>query len=206
MDMQELTENKPLLFGIIGGVVLIVVLAVSLSVAIYSGMKNAGKPVQVSGEKLQDDVNLLTTDNIGKAIEIQALLAKYGIAVSRKLDGTKSILYLKKGDCHSGRKGCYTSDRDIALMQIVLEIFDKGDFTSTKEDKKIRLSRAINGELTRLIKRIDGIENASVFISIPEDTMFTSMKKPVTATVQITLSKDASKLDQLKVKAITARS
>lgn len=213
MDMQELTENKPLLFGIIGGVVLIVVLAVSLSVAIYSGMKNAGKPVQVSGEKLQDDVNLLTTDNIGKAIEIQALLAKYGIAVSRKLDGTKSILYLKKGDCHSGRKGCYTSDRDIALMQIVqsglmdqnvgLEIFDKGDFTSTKEDKKIRLSRAINGELTRLIKRIDGIDNASVFISIPEDTMFTSMKKPVTATVQITLSKDSSKLDQLKVKAIT---
>lgn len=33
--------------------------------------------------------------------------------------------------------------------------------------------------------------------------MFTSMQKPVTATVQITLAKDATKLDQLKVKAIT---
>ncbi len=211
MDIQELMENKPLFFGIIGGVAVVLVLIIGLS--IYFGNANNASPADVNKEPLKEDVNLLTTDNLGKAIEIQALLAKYDIAVSRKLDGTKSILYLKKGDCKSGRKACYTSDRDIALVQIVqsglmdqnvgLEIFDKGDFTSTKEDKKIRLSRAINGELSRLIKRIDGVDNASVFISIPEQTMFTSMQKPVTATVQITLAKDASKLDPLKVKAIT---
>jgi len=212
MDIQEIMDNKPLFYGIIGGVVLVIALIIGLSVA--SGMKKSSAGgVDVTGEPIKEDVNLLTTDNMGKAIEIQALLAKYGIAVSRRLDGTKSILYLKKGDCKTGKKACYTSDRDIALIQIVqsglmdqnvgLEIFDKGDFTSTKEDKKIRLSRAINGELSRLIRRIDGVENASVFISIPEQTMFTSMQKPVTATVQITLSKDASKLDQLKVKAIT---
>lgn len=212
MDIQEIMDNKPLFYGIIGGVVLVIALIIGLSVA--SGMrKSSAGGVDVTGEPIKEDVNLLTTDNMGKAIEIQALLAKYGIAVSRRLDGTKSILYLKKGDCKTGKKACYTSDRDIALIQIVqsglmdqnvgLEIFDKGDFTSTKEDKKIRLSRAINGELSRLIRRIDGVENASVFISIPEQTMFTSMQKPVTATVQITLSKDASKLDQLKVKAIT---
>ena len=179
-------------------------------------VKSSNKPangVEVTGEPIKENVDLLTTDNLGKAIEIQALLAKYDIAVSRRIDGTKSILYLKKGDCKTGRKACYTSDRDTALIQIVqsglmdqnigLEIFDKGDFTSTKEDKKIRLSRAINGELSRLIRRIDGVDNASVFISIPEQTMFTSMQKPVTATVQLTLDKDASKLDQLKVKAIT---
>lgn len=34
----------------------------------------------------------------------------------------------------------------------------------------------MNGELARLIRRIDGIENASVFISIPEQTMFSSMQ------------------------------
>ena len=53
------------------------------------------------------------------------------------------------------------SERDRALLAIVksglmdqnvgLEIFDKGDFTSTKEDKRIRLIRAVNGELSRLI-------------------------------------------------------
>ena len=211
MDFSKILENKPLLYGIIGAVVLFLALVVTIS--IVGASKKPANGTEITGEPLKENVDLLTTDNAGKAIEIQALLAKYDIAVSRRLDGTKSILYLKKGDCKTGRKACYTTDRDLALIQIVqsglmdqnvgLEIFDKGDFTSTKEDKKIRLSRAINGELSRLIRRIDGVDNASVFISIPEQTMFTSMQKPVTATVQITLAKDASKLDQLKVKAIT---
>lgn len=211
MDFKEILENKPLLYGIIGGVVLFLALIVTIS--IIGASKKPANGAEITGQPLQADVDLLTTDNAGKAIEIQALLAKYDIVVSRRLDGTKSILYLKKGDCKTGRKACYTTDRDTALIQIVqsglmdqnigLEIFDKGDFTSTKEDKKIRLSRAINGELSRLIRRIDGVDNASVFISIPEQTMFTSMQKPVTATVQVTLDKDATKLDQIKVKAIT---
>lgn len=211
MDFKEILENKPLLYGIIGGGVLFLALIVTIS--IIGASKKPANGTEITGQPLQADVDLLTTDNAGKAIEIQALLAKYDIVVSRRLDGTKSILYLKKGDCKTGRKACYTTDRDTALIQIVqsglmdqnigLEIFDKGDFTSTKEDKKIRLSRAINGELSRLIRRIDGVDNASVFISIPEQTMFTSMQKPVTATVQVTLDKDATKLDQIKVKAIT---
>lgn len=211
MDFKEILENKPLLYGIIGGVVLFLALIVTIS--IIGASKKPANGTEITGQPLQADVDLLTTDNAGKAIEIQALLAKYDIVVSRRLDGTKSILYLKKGDCKTGRKACYTTDRDTALIQIVqsglmdqnigLEIFDKGDFTSTKEDKKIRLSRAINGELSILIRRIDGVDNASVFISIPEQTMFTSMQKPVTATVQVTLDKDATKLDQIKVKAIT---
>ena len=211
MDFSKILENKPLLYGIIGGVILLLALFITIGI-VSSSNKSAGG-TEITGEPLKENVDLLTTDNAGKAIEIQALLAKYDIAVSRRLDGTKSILYLKKGDCKTGRKACYTTDRDLALIQIVqsglmdqnvgLEIFDKGDFTSTKEDKKIRLSRAINGELSRLIKRIDGVDNASVFISIPEQTMFTSMQKPVTATVQITLAKGSSKLDQLKIKAIS---
>ena len=56
-----------------------------------------------------------------------------------------------------------------------------------KKIKKLDLARAINGELARLIRKIDPITNASVFISIPEQTMFSSMQKPVTATVQITI-------------------
>ncbi len=211
MDFQKILENKPLLYGIIGGLVL--VLALFIVIGVVASSNSNGKNAQtVTEEPLKEDVDLLTTDNLGKAIEIQALLARYNIAVSRALDGTKSRLYLKKGDCTTGMKKCTTAQRDEALIQIVqsglmdqnvgLEIFDKGDFTSTKEDKKIRLTRAINGELSRLIRKIKPIENASVFISIPEQTMFTSMQKPVTATVQIVLS-PGEKLDQLKVKAIS---
>ena len=209
-QLQKLMENKPLFYGAICVAVVIIVLAIILCVNAGSS-KNKTNSTEAE-VKLKTDVDLLTTDNIGKAIEIQALLARSGIAVSRSLDGTKSRLYLKAGDCVTTGKKCTTTQRDEALILIVqsglvdqnvgLEIFDKGDFTSTKDDKKIRLTRAVNGELSRLIRKIKPIENASVFISIPEQTLFTSQQKPVTATVQIVIPA-GEKLEPLKVKAIT---
>ena len=209
MDFQKLLENKPLLYGIISGIVA-VVLAIILVIALTAG--SGSKNQDQGGTPLKADVDLLTTDNLGKALEIQALLARQGITAQRKADGTKSVLYLPKDNCSTLTSKCTVTDRDRAIITIVksgmmdknvgLEIFDKGDFTSTKEDKKIRLSRAINGELARLIRNIGGITDASVFISIPEQTMFTSMQKPVTATVQVIIP-EGEKLDQMKVKAIT---
>jgi len=201
MDFQQILENKPLLYGIIGAIV--VVLALSITIGVVSSNGGGSGKGTVREKVINEPLDLLTTDNLGKAIEIQALLARSGIEAKRKPDGTKSTLYLEK----------YTqSQRDMALLAIVksglmdqnagLEIFDKGDFTSTKEDKRIRLARAINGELARLIRKMGGIDDASVFVSIPEQTMFTTMQKPVTATVQITIP-EGEKLDQLKVKAIT---
>ena len=179
-------------------------MSIFITIAIVTTVSASKGGSQVVKEKvIKTPLDLLTTDNLGKAIEIQALLAREGISVERKVDGTKSTLFLPK----------YTqSQRDRALLAIVksglmdqnvgLEMFDKGDFTSTKEDKKIRLVRAIDGELARLIRKIPPIENASVFVSIPEQTMFSSNQKPVTATVQIDMP-SGDKLDAFKVKAIT---
>ena len=197
MDFKKLLENKILLASIAGGIVLLLVIFIICG-TIASSNKSDKEGIDVSKEPLKEDVDLLTTDNMGKALEIQALLAKNNIVAARFVDGTKSVLRLKKGDCTPGMRKCTTEQRDRAIMVIVesglydqnvgLEIFDKGDFTSTKEDKKIRLVRAMNGELARLIKRIDGIQDASVFISIPEQSMFSANQKPVTATVQLTVS------------------
>src|SRR5574344_453236 len=201
MDFKLILENKPLLYGIIGAIVVVLTISIAIGIVVTT---NPSNQQDTAHEKvIKDELDLLTTDNLGKAIEIQALLAREGIDAERKLDGTKSTLYLKNYK---------QSERDRALLAIVksglmdqnvgLEIFDKGDFTSTKEDKKIRLARAINGELSRLIRKIPPINNASVFISIPEQTMFSSMQKPVTATVQITIP-SGDKLEPLKIKAIT---
>ena len=197
MDFKQLLENKTLMIAIIGGVVFLLAVFIICG-TIASASKSNNTEIDVSNEPLKEDVDLLTTDNLGKALEIQALLAKHGIVVSRSVDGTKSVLKLRAKNCSTAAGKCTTEKRDLAIMLIVesglydqnvgLEVFDKGDFTSTKEDKRIRLVRAMNGELARLIKRIDGIENASVFISIPEQTMFSSMQKPVTATVQLTVA------------------
>ena len=212
MDFSKLLENKPLLYGAIGGVVLVLaIIIIAISVAASNGGGGEGK-TDLGGEPLKANVDLLTTDNVGKALEIQALLAKQGITVERQLDGTKSKLVLNKNNCSTLTKKCTVTDRDNAIITIVqsglvdqnvgLEIFDKGDFTSTKEDKRIRLARAMNGELARLIKQIKPIQNATVFISIPENSTMFDAEKPKTATVQIVMPV-GEKLDQLKVKAIT---
>lgn len=204
MDFKQILANKTLVYSIAGGLAVLLIVSILIGALASSSSGKKTETAKVVEEKIiKEDLDLLTTDNLGKAIEIQALLASQGITAKRKLDGTKSTIFL------SNYK---QSERDAALLAIVksglmdqnvgLEIFDKGDFTSTKEDKKIRLARAINGELARLIRKIPPINNASVFISIPEQSMFSTMQKPVTATVQITIP-IGDKLDPLKVKAIT---
>ena len=212
MDFSKITENKPLFYGIIGAVVLIfAIIMMSLIIGAGSGGGNGAK--SVGDTPLNGNVELLTTDNIGKALEIQAMLAKQGIVADRQLDGTKSKLVLMAKNCSSlTNRKCTISDRDKAIVAIVqsglvdqnvgLEIFDKGDFTSTKEDKRIRLARAMNGELSRLIKQIPPIQSATVLISIPEQNSMFDEQKPQTATVQLIMPV-GEKLDQSKVKAIT---
>ena len=197
MNFQELLKNKKMLAIIVG--VVVVVFALILTIGIVAANKNSGGAV--AEKPIKERLVLLTTDNLGKAIEIQSLLARQNIEAKRRVDGTKSELYLEN---------YLPSQRDSALITIVksglmdqnvgLEVFDKGDFTSTREDKKIRYARAVNGELARLIKKLENVENATVFVSIPDTKMFAQEQKPPTASVQVTVS---TKLDRSDVKAIT---
>lgn len=209
-DLKQITENKPLLYTIIICVGLCVVMLI-ITLATMShvnsssgGQKNINGQIKASEKIIKNDpVTLFTTENTGKALEVQALLAREQIVATKVENGSKVSIVLKE----------YTKDqRDRAYLTIVksglmdehtgLEIFDKGDFTSTKDDKKIRLVRAINGELARLIRKIPPIENAQVFISIPQETFFAQNQKPITATVQITMP-SGERLDNMKVKAIS---
>ncbi len=204
MDFQKLLQNKTVLISAAAGLLVVVVLAVMVSV-LSGGGSGSDKAVDKEAETpIKGTVELVTTDNIGKIIELEALLARHKIQTTRIASGSKITLTLKEKST--------LKQRDEALLLIVqsgladanigLEVFDKGDFTSTKDDKRIRLARAINGELSRLIRKIKPIENASVFISIAEPTMFSSMEKPTTATVQLVLP-IGEKLSKDKVRAIT---
>lgn len=209
MNLKNLTENKPLFYGVIAGAAAIVLVFVIVICLIIAGSNKANKAGSINAPQskvIQEDIALFTTDKIGLAIEVQALLARQGIKARRVLDGTKSQIVL------SAKDKITEDQRDIAILQMVqsgladehvgLEIFDKGDFTSTKEDKRIRLVRAMNGELARLIRKIPPIKNAQVFVSVPEQSLFSKNEKPITATVQIQLDA-GEKLDSMKVKAIT---
>ncbi len=205
MDPKAILQNKPLLIGIIAGVIILITLIIVIAVSSGKSNDNDG---QLS-PRIKTPVKLLTLDNQGRSLEIQALLAKEGIKVreASKTTGSKITLILSPLDKITELQ------RDHAIITIVksglmdknigLEIFDKGDFTSSREDKRIRLARAVNGELARLIKKIPGINDASVFVAIPKDTIFTSMKQPSTATIQLVLPQTADKLDRNIIRAIT---
>ncbi|MEB3207243.1 MAG: flagellar M-ring protein FliF C-terminal domain-containing protein, partial [Vampirovibrionales bacterium] len=147
---------------------------------------------------------LATVDSLGKAIEIQALLAREGIRTDRKeADGGKATVILEEGSTQS--------DRDVALITVVqsglmdrnigLEAFDKGDLTASREEKRIKLIRAQQGEMARLIRKMKPIEDASVTLSLPDPSIFRQGQQAVSASVQVTLPV-GSRLERDQVKSI----
>ncbi|NQU16928.1 MAG: flagellar M-ring protein FliF [Candidatus Saganbacteria bacterium] len=68
------------------------------------------------------------------------------------------------------------------------EIFNETKMGATDFDRRIQLIRAISGELSRTIRRIDGVADARVQIVLPETRLFEVTKIPVTASVLIKLN------------------
>ena len=198
-QLQALLQDKKML-AIVGGV-LVVVLAVVLFLVLGGG-GGSGDPGDKKLDKEQKSLALV--NSTGKAIEIQALLARQGIHLKQLGEGDK--INLEFEDDATQR------DRDRALITLVqsglmdknvgLEAFDKGDLTASREEKRIKLIRSQQGEIARLIKKIDPIEDASVNIAIPEQTLFRSEQQPASATVQVTLPV-GSMLSKDKVRAIS---
>ena len=103
MNFNELLENKPLLFGIIGGTVLI--LALILTVGIVSSSKNsASSGVEVTGEPLKENIDLLIPASDAEAV----LLSKYSTQIKTKFFlADYETVSLFKGE----RQGRHQQDR-----------------------------------------------------------------------------------------------
>ena len=201
MNIKELLQNKKMLYIIIGSAAAVLIVIIMI---ICFAIAGKSKTAEVIDKVEKEQFDIVTTDNAGKALEIQSILARNKINAKRRSEGSKTTVFLEAGK--------YTNtQRDSALLILVksglvdqntgLEIFDKNDFTSTREDKRIKLARAVNGELARLIRQMPNIDNASVLVSIPENTMFKADKKPISATVMLTVGSGV-KLDPSVIKAI----
>ena len=73
-----------------------------------------------------------------------------------------------------------------------LEIFDKNNFGATEFQQKIQYKRALEGELSRLISRINIIESAKLSIAIPEESLFIDQEKRPSASVMVELAGNKS--------------
>jgi len=83
--------------------------------------------------------------------------------------------------------------------KVGFEIFDKNEFGSTDFEQKIKYLRALEGELSRTIEALQPIENASVHIAIPKDTVFAEKKSPTTASIVLIMNRGM----KLSLKQIT---
>ena len=78
------------------------------------------------------------------------------------------------------------------------EIFDEASNLGVTEfDKRIRLIRALSGELERSIMEFDAIDMAQVEIVIPEPRLFAVTQPPVTASILLRKKEDAMISDRI---------
>ncbi|MEW6523411.1 MAG: flagellar basal-body MS-ring/collar protein FliF [Bacillota bacterium] len=81
------------------------------------------------------------------------------------------------------------------------EIMDQARLGTTDFDRRVNYVRALQGELTRTILEIDGVEAARVHLALPEPSLFIERAKPVTAAVMLKL-KPLVSLDPAQVRGI----
>ncbi len=195
-QLQALMQNRNAMIG--AGVALLLIIV--LIIFIPRGNSGGEGSKKISKEHYQ----LSEVDSKGKALEIQALLAREGIRLNLEPgDGGKVKMMFEKNITLDTRDQAIITLVSSGLMDknVGLESFDKGDLTASREEKRIKLVRAQQGELARLIRRIEGVESASVNLSIPEASLFRGDEKPVSATVQVQLP-TGEQLDRTKIRAI----
>ncbi|MCR4289877.1 MAG: flagellar M-ring protein FliF [Candidatus Scalindua sp.] len=73
--------------------------------------------------------------------------------------------------------------------EVGFELFDKVKFGMSDLAQKVNYRRAIQGELSKTISQLDGVEWAKVQIVIPEPSLFVGDKKPSTASVVLKMRK-----------------
>ena len=84
---------------------------------------------------------------------------------------------------------------------IGFEIFDRKNFGMTEFVQKLNYQRAMQGELSRTIGQIAGVDQARVHLALPEKSLFKENEKPPTASVVLKM-KSARLLNESEVQGI----
>ncbi len=75
------------------------------------------------------------------------------------------------------------------------EIFDRKNFGMTEFVQKLNYQRALQGELSRTISQMNGVEQARIHLVIPEKSLFKENEKPATASVVLKMKSNRSLRD-----------
>lgn len=172
---------------VIGISVLVVVIFVFLFFGLRScSPTDSGNTIIYSNLDLADAAKVVTRL---KELKIPYVLKEKGTAVA-----------VPKSQAAQARLGL--AEKNLPSGGVVgWEIFNETKMGATDFDRRIQLIRAISGELSRTIRRIDGVSDARVQIVLPETRLFEIAKAPVTASVLLRLN-PGSKLKGGQIRGI----
>ncbi|NTW98491.1 MAG: flagellar M-ring protein FliF [Geobacteraceae bacterium] len=75
------------------------------------------------------------------------------------------------------------------------EIFDRKNFGMTEFVQKLNYQRALQGELSRTIAQLTGVEQARVHLVIPEKSLFKDNERPATASIVLKMKSNRALRD-----------
>jgi flagellar M-ring protein FliF len=174
-------------------IVIAAVLVIVIALFFLSGKKpdeNRGKLVPLVQEIDQS-----------RAFEIVAKLKSVNIE-AKVNPGEKPGQYVVKVYENAVETSYLALSRTNLLEDDDYGLFDQNDWAASDYDKRIKLSRAINGDLSRIISRLDGLRSAIVRVNIPEQQLFSELQADTTATVQVEMLNDGDELSKTQVKSI----
>lgn len=149
----------------------VVISAVVFAVLLYCFTKTVYSPLY-SGLTPQD------------AGQITAKLKEFGIPYQLRNDGSAILVPADK---------VYEARIELASLDIPrggiagFELFDASKLGTTDFERQINYKRALEGELTRTILEIDGVQSARVHIVMPEKSLFIRDERKPTASVLLGL-------------------
>lgn len=114
-----------------------------------------------------------------------------------RLSGDGTIIEMPAGQAQEARldlamKGLPTQSG------VGFELFDTTKLGTTDLEQKIKLQRAVTGELERTMMRFPEVTDARIHLTVPKETLFIEDQKDPTASVVLTL-KRGSELDKPKL-------
>ncbi len=132
------------------------------------------------------DYGLLYSDLGQKeAAEVVSYLRDNNIDYKVKDNG--STILVPSSKIHEARMAL--AKDSLPRGEVGFELFDKVKFGMSDLAQKVNYRRAIQGELSKTISQLDGVEWAKVQIVIPEPSLFVGDEKPSTASVVIKMIK-----------------
>ena len=112
--------------------------------------------------------------------------------VSYKLEGGGSQVLVPRQEVYKIRAELAKNGLGGSSAPAGYELLDENSLATSDFKQRITYRRALEGELSKTVMAMDGIDNATVRLALPSDSLFEQDRKPETASVLIHSSKPLS--------------